>query len=200
MTFDLRARHVVAICSAPVAVWDWDGVNWLPRTTSAGPGARGIPSLAYDARRQIIAMHGGNGAMDTWELDGSTWTPSFSPPAGSTYTVSYEPNAGVTWFVENDGRAQVGVWVLRGAQWTNETVAATVDTPLVWLRDPIRARLVGIGGAFGETWSIGWQGAGADETCAAGVDADGDGLAGCADLDCWAVCTPTCPPGVPACP
>jgi len=32
-----------------------------------------------------------------------------------------------------------------------------------------------------------------DETCAPGEDADGDGLAGCADPDCWETCWPACP-------
>ena len=33
------------------------------------------------------------------------------------------------------------------------------------------------------------------ELCAGGVDFDLDGLAGCDDPDCWALCTPGCPPG-----
>ena len=32
-----------------------------------------------------------------------------------------------------------------------------------------------------------------DETCEPGVDADGDGLAGCDDPDCWWKCHPACP-------
>src|SRR5262249_25240771 len=36
------------------------------------------------------------------------------------------------------------------------------------------------------------------ETCRGG-DTDGDGLEGCDDPDCWARCTPDCPPGA-SCP
>jgi len=32
-----------------------------------------------------------------------------------------------------------------------------------------------------------------DESCVAGADADGDGLADCADPDCWRSCGPACP-------
>jgi hypothetical protein len=32
------------------------------------------------------------------------------------------------------------------------------------------------------------------ETCGPSDDADGDGLAGCADPDCFVQCTPACPP------
>jgi len=38
------------------------------------------------------------------------------------------------------------------------------------------------------------------EACtSAQLDYDNDGLAGCADDDCWSVCTPLCPPGA-TCP
>src|SRR5258706_16144482 len=33
----------------------------------------------------------------------------------------------------------------------------------------------------------------ADETCVPGEDADGDGLSGCDDPDCWETCWPACP-------
>ena len=32
------------------------------------------------------------------------------------------------------------------------------------------------------------------ETCASGLDGDGDGLVACEDPDCVAYCTPMCPP------
>jgi hypothetical protein len=38
------------------------------------------------------------------------------------------------------------------------------------------------------------------EACTTGLDGDGDGHRGCDDPDCWAVCTPLCPPYLPACP
>jgi hypothetical protein len=34
-----------------------------------------------------------------------------------------------------------------------------------------------------------------DEICLLAVDADRDSLTGCDDPDCWAYCTPSCPPG-----
>ena len=38
-----------------------------------------------------------------------------------------------------------------------------------------------------------------DESCVAGEDADGDGLVGCDDPDCWWKCHPACPYAT-ACP
>jgi hypothetical protein len=44
-------------------------------------------------------------------------------------------------------------------------------------------------------WRLRWDGAGADDSCQDAIDFDGDGLAGCADPDCYYVCTPLCTPG-----
>jgi hypothetical protein len=46
-----------------------------------------------------------------------------------------------------------------------------------------------------ELWRLRWQHAGRYEVCTLDVDDDGDGLVGCADPDCWSVCSPLCPPG-----
>jgi len=42
---------------------------------------------------------------------------------------------------------------------------------------------------LGDTWLLRWDNAHPDESCHLDVDDDGDGLAGCADSDCSAVCT-----------
>jgi hypothetical protein len=52
---------------------------------------------------------------------------------------------------------------------------------------------------FNETWRLRFDSETPHETCTIDIDADGDGLKGCADPDCWARCTPLCPPGAP-CP
>jgi hypothetical protein len=46
-----------------------------------------------------------------------------------------------------------------------------------------------------KTWWLHYVNEQAPELCTASRDNDGDGLAGCADPDCWHVCTPQCPPG-----
>jgi hypothetical protein len=53
-----------------------------------------------------------------------------------------------------------------------------------------------------DTWSLGYQAVVQGESCGAGFDADGDGAIGCADQECWTVCTPQCAPGAPmaSCP
>jgi hypothetical protein len=52
--------------------------------------------------------------------------------------------------------------------------------------------------ATGDWWTLRWEG-GIDQACTTGFDTDGNGVAGCADPGCWALCSPTCPPGT-TCP
>jgi hypothetical protein len=55
---------------------------------------------------------------------------------------------------------------------------------------------VGIGAQYlADLWQLRWDGVHADESCTPPFDADGDGLIGCADPDCWPRCAPLCPPG-----
>jgi hypothetical protein len=63
--------------------------------------------------------------------------------------------------------------------------------------DALDRAIVLVGGmSFDDTWTFRYERAGdVDESCRPGEDLDADGLAGCDDPDCWARCTPLCPPG-----
>ena len=50
----------------------------------------------------------------------------------------------------------------------------------------------------GDTWVLRYQRPVAPQACSSDVDDDDDGAIGCADEDCWTVCTPTCGPFTPA--
>jgi hypothetical protein len=72
--------------------------------------------------------------------------------------------------------------------------------------DPIQKELVYFGGfnfrgvVQGTTFAQAYTSGRPIERCElASADDDGDGLAGCADPDCWARCSPLCPPGA-SCP
>lgn len=60
--------------------WSWDGTAWT-LLASDGPKARGMGYLAYDEKRDRVVLFGGrngwpNGDFDdTWEFDGSEWSP-----------------------------------------------------------------------------------------------------------------------------
>lgn len=92
MTFD-NARKVVVLFGGrtdtsngwvvPTDTWEYDGVNWIQKSTAKSPLGRLGPQMAYDSDRGRIVMFGGrseqpdaNGIVtlnDTWEYDGSIW-------------------------------------------------------------------------------------------------------------------------------
>jgi len=85
MAFDnLRARTVlfggiVPNTSGTVMLgdtWEWDGANWVPRTSATVPQSRGYHGLVYDSIRARTVLFGGNDGTprsDTWEWDGTNW-------------------------------------------------------------------------------------------------------------------------------
>jgi cysteine-rich repeat protein len=191
--------------------WQWDGTNWTKLTPAHAPPARGRAAIAYDPLRGNLVMFGGFGAAgvldDTWVWDGADWieqTPSNRPPRRQSAGLAWDPArrrlvlaAGSATTVNFDD-----AWEWDGNNWT-EVVATT--------RPPGRARHVTVptldgsgiyimGGLYepGEpfdTWQLRWEAPGAYEYCAMPADNDGDSLRGCADVDCWATCTPLCLPG-----
>jgi hypothetical protein len=90
-------------------------------------------------------------------------------------------------------------WELQGADWVSilPLGSPSVRAGHALAFDLARSRLVLFGGFdgddLGDTWFLSYQGsapAWPAETCADGVDADGDGLGSCADPDCRG--TPLC--------
>lgn len=106
------------------------------------------------------------------------------------------------------------VWEWDGREWTllADDVRLTRHNHVAFF-DTLRGGLVTFGGTrdevtgpSGETWLFTFRAPGPTETCTlATVDADGDGLFGCDDPDCFGRCTPRCPPaascgtGLPGC-
>jgi hypothetical protein len=63
--------------------WEYDGTNWVEVIPIDGvkPAARWAGRMAYDTSRGVMVMVGGKSGpvdfLDTWEWDGSRWTPRF---------------------------------------------------------------------------------------------------------------------------
>jgi cysteine-rich repeat protein len=152
--------------------WEWDGAEWHDMAPSVSPPARDGGVLAWDAGRQRIVLMGGaqdqNGARDdTWEWDGQVWT---------QIATSQSPGARSdhAMFSAFEGG---GVIAMRGG-----------------LRDPNFGTL-SAPTTLKNTVQLQRDSNTPDEGCLDGADVDSDGKAGCADLDCWNVCSPSCPPG-----
>jgi hypothetical protein len=147
--------------------WEWDGTSWTDVTPAMSPPGRRYPSLSYDPARKRVVMFGGVNATQA----------SF-----------------------ND------TWEWDGTAWTEVVVPAPPG--LRWgaalAYDAVHRQQVLFGGDGvlefnGETWTFDYEApASPAESCAfADQDTDGDGLAGCADPDCWGRCDQECPPATP---
>jgi hypothetical protein len=80
--------------------WEYDGTTWTRSSPATSPPARERHALVYDtARRRTILFGGetgpgGTALADTWEWDGTTWTPlatATSPPPRSAHAMAFDP-------------------------------------------------------------------------------------------------------------
>jgi N-acetylneuraminic acid mutarotase len=83
-------------CSYCSDTWDWDGTTWTHRTVT-GPVGRHDHAIAALGTKAVLfggsATNGDGGhvlASDTWEWDGTTWTPRpvTGPPARETHAMA----------------------------------------------------------------------------------------------------------------
>ncbi len=220
MTFDTVRKRVLLLGGRDSngelvkEVWEWDGANrqWLDRTPPlANSATRTIgDAVTYDQRRGRAVLVTPSG---TWEWDSiaGVWTQkataAASPPPRINAALAYDPvRATVVMFGGSSNRlVRRDLWEWDGTTWQELFLASSPPTLELtdMAYDAVNARLVLFGGDKGggeiaDTWALSYRSVGSPaELCrAATLDADGDGLAGCDDPDCWGVCTPLCPPYV----
>ena len=188
------------------AMLAWTGSWGTPISTPFQPryGARAV----YDPVRQLTYMLAGIGttSMDTYAWDGTMWTDLFTALPRYTPGVVYDPDARrlLAW----GGQEGVGANFPRDVStWDGQSAWSMVDVPNGpegrqghgMFYDPIRHAAIVYGGStdmaiLDDVWMLRLDSTTPDDACD-GSDADGDGVTGCADPDCWARCTPRCPPG-----
>ena len=186
--------------------WTWDGTSWTMRTPAHSPPARSVYGLAYDPIRKVTVLFGGldgtNTALaDTWTWDGTDWTQmttAIAPAARSNAPLVWQLNRRRLALVGGNGIAGLAdAWEWDGTAWTQLAVPPqpfSRNSPLMFAYR--RDGIVMLDGSIQDAWLLHWQGARATDTCDPAYDLDGDTLVGCADPDCWYVCTPECSPGV----
>jgi hypothetical protein len=91
--------------------WEWDGASWRrwsPPEGTALPVGREGHAMAYDADRQVTILFGGRDSVgspfegdylaDSWEWDGTGWTPQAGtpPPARAYHEMAFDRARGVT--------------------------------------------------------------------------------------------------------
>jgi cysteine-rich repeat protein len=188
--------------------FDLEAGTWTEHDV-AGPSRRQPSAMAYDPRAEQVVLVGGWHAVeeeetleDVWAWDGVGWTElgrAGGPPPGTAKAMAWEPTLGALVLVAGGEPAGVDLaaYVRRGDAWEaapSELAPPAADRHAL-AYDAWSRRLVSHG-SDDATWAFAFiNGAYPPEVCAGDeLDSDGDGLAGCADPDCWARCTPTCPP------
>jgi hypothetical protein len=155
--------------------WEWDGATWTQLKPATQPPARARSAIAFDTKRGLVVMFGGNTATalpnDTWEWNGTSWRSvslAQSPPGRTGHAVAYDAARGDV--VVQGGVGVAGpmfdTWTWDGTQWTSRS-PATRPSSFAGHRmafDSLRQRLVMFGGfdlsgkPIAETWE--WDGTG----------------------------------------
>ena len=140
--------------------WEWDGSTWSRRSPSMSPPPRVEPAMAYDEARQRIVLFGGADSIgnplplsDTWEWDGTDWSPrtsAFAPAPRYRHAMAYDAvGRNIVLFGGMGRLSPLGdTWTWDGAVWTPLATAATPDPRSGHLMafDPPRGRVLLMGG------------------------------------------------------
>jgi hypothetical protein len=194
-------------------LWEWNPTanTWTMLTPAMKPPARYAFAMAYDSLRDRIVVWGGNGISgnnDTWLFDGTNWSKftSTSPAWRADSVMDYDA-ARDRMVMHGGGLSSAPLdetWELAGNVWTQAANTPTdvhgpATTQQSMVYDPVHARIVLFGGqptsGRALVYTYGALPTRSREGCTIGIDYDGDALVGCADDDCWGVCTPSCVPG-----
>lgn len=225
MLYDHARSQLVLFGSSagePVSVWVWDGAVWQLKQTGGpdAPGSRQGFAVAFDELRSRSVLFGGQDDSgttlnDTWEWDGERWelrVTDMGPSSRRDHAMAYNRAWGrvVVHGGDNQGQELDDAWDWDGEVW--RPVAAGTIRPVARSQhamafSPTAQRLVLFGGMTGgqsmaksDTWSLRYESRSIEEICHEDRDVDGDGLMGCADPDCYAVCSPLCNPTITSCP
>lgn len=90
IAFDVARQRLVlfgglSIYGLVYDMWVFDGADWRAVGNVVNPAVRHDQVMGYDPVRQRLVMHGGRGPgflfyRDTWEHDGTSWTPTGTEP------------------------------------------------------------------------------------------------------------------------
>jgi hypothetical protein len=177
--------------------WSWDGSAWTHLLPVHQPSARSGQPFIYDPTRGALVLYG----ADTWLWNGSDWIQLDGIQAPSLMIAPTQGGPIAIGGSNSTGLADFWRWDTATAQWQHTTMANHPSYRILAkpVYDAVRDRVLLFGGVgasyFGDVWTLRYESPYADEVCASGVDADGNGKLACADHDCWSICSPLCTPG-----
>jgi hypothetical protein len=168
--------------------------------------------MTFDPRTsRTYVIGGGTASAQTLAWDGTRFMPQYSglPRIGVTtvYDARQQLIIGFGGYDINNTRlTDVLEWDGEGG-WKSHAVPGGPEGRYghVMVYDAIAQGVVVYGGStmsavVDDTWLLRLDDGGPDDACDGSTDLDGDGKLGCVDEDCWAFCTPRCPPGLPCDP
>ena len=119
-------------------LWSWDGERWRqlhdydPAAPDAAPAPRTLHAMAWDHRRQVLVLFGGDpGRGETWEWDGQGWSlrerydpnhPQGSPAPRYNHAMAYDPRRAVTVLFGGSTDGPAETWEWDAAAWTRRHV------------------------------------------------------------------------------
>ena len=227
VTYDIANDKIVTFggrddqncCSNTSDTYTWTAAGgWSLTTPSTHADARRNHALAYDPVRKRTVMFAGvddnrSPLRDVWEWNGTTWTnvtpanQSQSPGARFGFEMVYNPDAQRV-LVFGNGPDVDDLWEWSGTAWTQRLLDTQLGAKYRGsvAYDAAHKQLMSFGGRDNQignnatTQLIQYRPFVTVEACtSADLDYDNDGAKGCADDDCWGICTPLCPPGT-VCP
>jgi hypothetical protein len=189
--YDYAARGIVAVAQNNTYMLPSTSTTWM----QVAPGLMGASSSAYDVNQSRVVVQASAPDVVLLDLVGGQWEQSLS--AGASYTLASALHSGSVLLVpfmagpqlnrqvweRRDGVfATTGAFPLDGVE-GNHFAELPRGRHLFMTRDVTMMLMV----ERQLTSTL------PDESCAAGEDIDGDGLAGCDDADCWWTCWRACP-------
>lgn len=217
MAFDAARGHIVLFGGGAGAdlddTWLFDANGWHLATPAHHPAARSEHVMAYDPVRAEVVLFGGTSAQqplgDVWAWTGTDWQPrptATAPAPRARAAMAWNPlRRRLVLFGGLSGTSTLqDTWEWTGTAW--ELVGAATSpahrSSALLLPSPRGDGVLLVDGQGAnlnqqryDRWLLRWEGETAGEVCVdAAADLDADGLAGCADQDCWARCAPRCSP------
>jgi hypothetical protein len=225
MAYDANAGKVVTFGGRNAAnatlqdTWTWtSAAGWVLQNPGTKPPGRRGHALAYDPLRKRTVLFGGRAASndllaDVWEWDGSNWFPSTAtgPTGRDAFSLFFNGDRGqIEVFGNATQNGREDLWDWSGTKWSETQIDPIFTQSPNYAGgvayDARNHQIVYYGGRSNTSPSFSTKFVRVrpyvpTEACTMStLDYDNDGLAGCADPDCWSVCTPLCPPGATNCP
>ncbi len=145
--------------------WTWDGKQWQVQRPAHAPEPRMRAALAFDERRGVAVMFGGEGETTTytatWTWDGADWTlrdPATSPTPRTFAGMAYDQARGVTVLLGGSwaGKHLSDTWTWDGTTWTQQPGSAPAAGWTQLAYDAATQQVVGYvyspAGAYTITW------------------------------------------------